>query len=419
MRLQSFKVIASMLVAAAITLGCGGGSSAPPPPGLKAVATESTVTVTWDASPGVEYWLFYAPTVYAPKDNSNMSRWFNLLGGNVILNSANPAVVTGLANDASYSFTVNGRTGGGPGGPAATTVTATPRLAGATWTAGTSATAQDLRGLTYSGTYVAVGTGGAILSSTNASTWTSAVSPTTNTLNGATQFATSVVSGSTLTTTLNYLAVGDAGTVLYSNDAVTWTAKTSGTTKNLYAAANNGTLSVAVGAGGTILTSADSTTWTPATASGTTNDLYAVATAGGVWFATGANGTLVKSTDGLTWTAVATGSTVDFHGFAYGTSVTTTSGLAYVLVGNGGTVLTSPDTTTWTAQVLPGASNLNALVFGAQYVTVGNGGKIFTSTDAVTWTAVTSGTTSNLLALVRGTFMYATTGAAGTNLSSK
>lgn len=418
MRLQSLKVIAAMLVAAVIA-GCGGGSPAPAPLNLKAVATESTVTLTWDATPGVEYWVFYAPTVYAPADNSNMNRWFNLLGGGVLLKTTQPYSITGLLNNNSYSFTVNGRTGGGPGGPAAPTVTATPRLAGGTWTAATAATTQDLRGMAFGGTYVAVGTGGAILTGTTASTWTSLTSPTTNRLNGATYFATSVISNGIISSTANYLIVGDAGTLLYSTDTTTWTAKTSGTTQNLFAAANNGTMSVAVGAGGTIITSTDSTTWTAATATGTTNDLYAVGVANGVWYAAGAGGTLVKSTDGLTWTTVSTGSTVDFHGFAYGSSTATTSALAYVLVGNGGTVLTSPDASTWTAQTLPGAANLNALVYGSQYVTVGNGGQVFTSTDAVTWTAATSGTTSNLLALARGTYMYATVGVAGTNLISK
>jgi hypothetical protein len=421
MRLQSFKVIASLLVAAAITAGCGGGSPAPAPSGLKAVASESTVTVTWDATSGVEYWLFYAPTVFAPKDNSNMSRWFNLLGGSVLLNTASPYAVTGLVNDTSYSFTVNSRTGGGPGGPAATTITATPRLAGGTWTPASAAGTQDLRGMTYSGVnYVAVGNGGAILTSPNAATWTSVTSPTTQTLNGALYFPTYVTANGVTTTTTNYLAVGDAGTILTSTDSATWTAKTSGSTKNLNAAANNGLgLGVVVGAGGTILTSTDGTTWTPATSSGTTNDLYAVSYVSSIWYAAGANGTLVRSTDGLTWTAVATGSSADFHGLAYGASASTTTAVAYVLVGTGGTVLTSADAVTWTSQVLPGVGNLNAVVYGAKYVTVGNGGQIFTSTDAVTWTAVTSGTTSNLLALVRGTYMYATAGVAGTNLTSK
>ena len=425
MRLQSFKVIASLLVAAAITVGCGGGSPAPAPANLKAVATESTVTLTWDATPGVEYWVFYAPTTYAPADNSNMSRWFNLPGGSVLLNVTQPYSVAGLANGVGYSFTVNGRTGGGPGGPAATTVTASPRMAGAIWTPAAAASTQDLRAATFGSTYVAVGNGGTIVSSTNATAWTAVTSPTTQRLNGVSYFPVAATVNGIATTVPNYLAVGDAGTALFSADAVTWTAKTSNTTKNLYAVAGNGgALNVAVGAGGTIMTTVDGTTWTAATSSGTTSDLYAVNYLNGAWFAAGSAGTLVKSTDGLTWTAVATGSTADFRGITYGTTAvttagTTTAGVSYVLVGSGGTVLASTDAVTWTAQTLPGASALNAVIYGSQFVIVGDGGQIYTSVDAITWASVSSGTTNNLLALARGVYMYATVGVAGTNLTSK
>jgi len=426
MRLQSFKVIASLLVAAAIMVGCGGGSPAPAPANLKAVPTESTVTLTWDATPGVEYWVFYAPTVYAPADNSNMSRWFNLPGGAVVLNVSSPYTLTGLGNGVGYSFTVNGRTGGGPGGPAANTVTASPRMGGSIWTPAAAASTQNLRGATYGGTYVAVGNGGTILSSTNATAWTAVTSPTTQTLNGVSYFPVAATVNGVATTVPNYLAVGDAGTALYSSDAVTWTAKTSNTSKNLYAVASNGGgLNVAVGAGGTIVTTVDGSTWTAATSSGTSNDLYTVNYLAGTWFAAGAAGTLVKSTDGLTWTAVTTGSTADFRGMSYGTTAvtsagTTTAGVAYVLVGSGGTVLASTDAVTWTAQTLPGASALNAVVYGSQFVIVGNGGQIYNSVDAITWTSVASASmTSDLLALARGVYMYAAVGVAGTNLTSK
>ncbi|MBC7919302.1 MAG: hypothetical protein H7Y28_15985 [Rhodoferax sp.] len=420
MRLQSLKVIASLLVAAAITVGCGGGSPAPAPTGLTAVASESTVTLTWDTTPGVEYWVFYAPTAFAPKDNSNMSRWFNLLGGAVLLNVRPPYTIAGLANANSYSFTVNGRTGGGPGGPAATTVSATPRLAGGTWTAGTTISTQDFRGLAYGGSYIAVGTGGAIASSADATTWTNVTSPSTQSLNGVAYFPSNVTTDGITTATANYIAVGDAGTVLTTTGTAAWTSKTSGTAKNLYAVASNGLgLSVAVGADGTIITSSDTTTWKPATSSGTTNDLRAVSSISGTWYAAGTNGTLVKSTDGLTWTSVATGSAANFYGITYGASTSTTAAVAFVLVGSGGTVLTSADAVTWTSQVLPGTSKLNAVVYGSQFVTVGDGGKIFTSTDAVTWTAVVTNNTSNLLTLARGSYTYATAGVAGTNLTSK
>jgi hypothetical protein len=192
-------------------------------------------------------------------------------------------------------------------------------------------------------------------------------------------------------------------------------------------ATNYSTLFVAVGTGGAIVTSADGITWAAATSSGTSNDLYAVSYSGGVWLAAGANGTLVKSTDGLTWTAIATGTTADLHGIAFGASTNVALEPAFVLVGTGGTVLTSADlatatTPTWKALTTApaGAGTLNAVVYGSQFVTVGNGGRIYISTDGLAWTAVApTGLTSDLLALARGSLMYAALGTAGTNAISR
>ncbi len=407
MRLQSLKVILSLLVAAFVAAGCGGGSPAAAPSGLKAEATESTLTISWDSTPGVEYWLFYAPTVYAPADNSNMSRWFGLPGGAVLLNVTSPYTLTGLSNVNSYSFTVNGRTGSGPGGPGATTVTASPRLAGSVWKAANAASAADLRGLTYVSSYLAVGTGGAVMSSTDGASWTAVASSTTNHLNAVSYFG-------------NYKTVGDSGTVLTSADAVTWTVQNSGTTKNLYAVASNfSNLNVAVGAAGTIITSADGITWTAATASGTTRDLRAVIFNGSFWLAAGDGGTLLKSTDGLTWTTIESNTTADLRGLAYGSSTDANGTPAFVAVGSGGTVLSSADATTWTTQVLPGAMALNAVTYGTQFVVAGNAGTIFVGTNGKDFTAVTSGVTHDLLAVARGSLMYVATGSAGANLSSR
>jgi hypothetical protein len=280
----------------------------------------------------------------------------------------------------------------------------------------------------FASKYIAVGTSGKIISSTDATTWADVTSPTTNTLNGITSFFTTSTTTGVAVVTGNYIAVGNAGTVLKSVDAATWAAQTSGTTANLNAVATNySTLFVAVGTDGTIVTSTDGITWTAATSSGTTRDLYAVTYSGGVWLAAGANGTLVKSTDGLTWTAVATGTTADLHGIAYGASTNAAFEPAYVLVGNGGTVLTSADlatATTPTWKVLTtapaGAGNLNAVVYGSQFVTVGNGGRIYISTDGLAWTAVApAGLSGDLLALARGSLMYAALGTAGTNAISR
>ena len=73
------------------------------------------------------------------------------------------------------------------------------------------------------------------------------------------------------------VAVGEGGTILTSSDASTWIAQDSGTDRDLEALATDGDLWVVVGAAGTILTSSDGTAWTPQT-SGTDGDLFGVAT---------------------------------------------------------------------------------------------------------------------------------------------
>jgi hypothetical protein len=405
--------LATMICLALAIASCGGGSPAPAATGLKASSGESSAIVSWDMVPGVEYWLFYAPTIVAPADTSDMSKWIiTSSGGGAIVKVASPYTVSGLANGLGYSFTINGRTDGGPGGPAPAPVTATPRLAGTTWTAGQTATATDLRAVVFGTQYIAAGAGGLLISSSdNGATWTSIASPTSKNLNGATIYG-------------DYRIVGDGGVLLSSTDAVTWTQQTTPTTQNLYAIANNGySMNVAVGASGTIITSSDGTTWTAATSSGTAADLYSVTytTYGaGLWVAVGANGTMVTSTDGLSWTAVTTGTTADLRGVTFGYTNTSTLATSFVVVGTGATVLTSTDAATWTNTTLPGASTLNAVRYGSQFVLVGAGGKAFTSTDAATWTASDpTGTTNDLLALTRGYLSYMAVGTAGTNLLAK
>lgn len=415
MSLRFFRVWMAALVVAVLSAACGGGSSAPTPAGLTAVAGETTVTVTWTMDPGVEYWLYFAPTSVAPTNNSSMHDWFGLTGGNVLMKVSSPYVVSGLTNGTSYSFSVNGRISGGPGGAGAPTVSATPRLAGASWTLGTPvATAPDFNSLTLGASYVAAGNAGALYSSTNGTSWTAitAITPTTtNNLNGASYLGT-------------YKVVGDGGVIYTSSDAVTWTARTSGTNKNLYAIASNGVnLNVAVGANGTIITSADGVTWTAATSSATAADLYAVtfsAYSGGTWIAVGAGGTIVTSANGLVWTDTGHAG-LDLRGVASGYNASN-SAITLVAVGANGTALSSTNSTTWTSQPLTGVgtNTMNAVTYGTQFVSVGNGGMTYVSTDGATWTPVTpNATTNNLMAVVRGPLSYVAVGATGTNLLAK
>lgn len=422
MFLRSFKLFLAALLTALLAAACGNGEPAPAPTGLAVNPGESSATITWDMKDGVEYWLFFGPTTYAPSSTSSMQPWFGLPGGNVILKVTSPYVVTGLPNDMSYSFTLNGRTDGGPGGPGAKPVAASARLAGATWSAGANiGNGSDLRslswaittstdGLVTSSRYVAAGAAGTLYTSTDGIAWTAVNSGTSSNFNGAAYFG-------------GFKLVGDGGVVRLSSDAVTWTAQNSGTTQNLYAIANNGlNLNVAVGANGTIITSADGITWTPATTTATNRDLYAVnysALNSGTWLAVGAGGTMVKSTDGLVWSAVTSASSADLRGISYGITNATTGTGTYVAVGTGGTVLSSADGVTWSAQTLTGTGTLNAVMAGAQFIAIGNAGAVFTSTDGLAWTPRVSTISKDLYAIARGNLTYLAVGAGGSNLLAK
>jgi len=428
MFLRSFKLFVAALTAALLSVACGNGEPAPSPTGLTVSAGESSATVTWNMTDGVEYWLFFGPSSVAPTTTSSMQGWFGLPGGNVLLKATSPYVVTGLPDGLNYSFSVNARTNGGPGGPGSTAVTVTPRIAGASWLASSAVSAApDLRSVTFGATagtsttvpvntYVAAGTGGAIYSSLDGTTWSAVNYASSRNINAAAYFGT-------------FKLVGDGGLVLLSSDAASWTAQTSGTTQNLYAIASNSlNLNVAVGANGTIISSVDGITWTAATSSGTTRDLYGVTYAAygtGLWLAVGAGGTMVQSTDALTWSSVASNSLADLRGITYGTMLSTsTAGVItatseFVAVGAAGTVLSSADGANWSTQTLAGAGTLHAVTYGTQYVAVGASGKVFISADGVNWTPAAPVTSQNLYAVTRGALSYSAVGAAGTNLLSK
>jgi hypothetical protein len=400
-------MLVAAILAALLVAGCGSsGNSADAPANVVAVAGDGIITVTWPMASGVDYWLFYANST-----SISTSNWITIPGSISVLGAASPYVATGLANGAVYSFTLNGRTNGGPGGEGTPSVSAIPRLAGtvtaslsAPWTAGTALGANDLRGVTWGTVFVAVGANGAMDSSIDGTTWTALNSAVATNLNAA------VYRGGV------YLAAGDGGTTLYSTDAITWTPRTTGTAYNLNAIATNSGLFLAVGAKGTIVYSGDGVTWTAAANSATANDLYAVTHYGdSLWIAVGANGTLITSTDGSNWKSVTSNTALDLKGVAYGISTATNAAL-FVAVGANGTLITSPDAATWTAQTAIGPNTLSAITYGTQFIAVGANGSIFTSTDGATWAGQPSTTNSNLNAIVHAPYRYSVVGVAGVNL---
>lgn len=402
-------VIAALAVF--VLAGCLGnafnlGNSANPPTDVTLVAGDGSVTVSWTMAPNVQYWIFSAPGDSITTDN-----WTRLSGARATINAVSPQVISGLSNGFNYSFTINARTDGGPGGPGSASVTAIPRLAGAKWSLA-NPLANDLRGTAFGTLFVAVGAHGALYSTPDFNSWTPVTwTAQTNPVSDLPDL-NAVAYG-----TAGYVATGARGAMLLSTDAITWTAQNSGTANNLYAlTSNGGSMYLAAGANGTIINSPDGKTWNAAN-SGTTSDLFGLTYGNGIFVAVGTQGTIRTSTDGTTWQAVASNTTMKLNSVAYG--VNATSSIAtFVAVGEAGTVLTSIDGSTWTVQSPITTNNLASVTYGRQYVTVGDKGTIFTSTDGSTWQAQASGTVNNLTAVGHSPAGYSAVGSGGTNLSA-
>ena len=409
MLFSSLRQTLATLMVAVLVSACGGsGSSAPPPVGgITVVPGDGSATVTWEAVPGVKYWLFYAPS-----KTISTADWTTIPGSRAILDVTSPYVVTGLANGFNYSFTVNGRNGDGAGGPGSPTVTIIPRPAGASWKAGTALGSNTLRSLAYGtaadtkGYYFAVGDGGSTYRSLDGLTWTNLPAASGADMRAAV-FALS-----------KFIVVGVNGSIGYSTDMSTWATAASNTTETLNAVASNGVIAVAVGNNGTLRTTADGVTWINGTVP-TTKNLYGVTySANGVWLAVGAGGTLLTSPDATTWTLVNSGTTADLN--AVGVQAFTI--YTFVAVGSGGTILTSTDKgVTWVPQASGSSANLLAVSPASNQVLVtGEGGTVLTSSNGTTaWTTRNSGTAANLYAAISGFSQYVAVGQNGTNINSQ
>jgi photosystem II stability/assembly factor-like uncharacterized protein len=417
--------------------GCfgSGASSAPQPANVAVAAKDSRVVVTWDSIPGVTYWIFTAVGAgVTPLNCSSMSAC------GTTLYATSPQTVSSLpgtygtfgtvplTNGVQYSFTVNGRINGGPGGPGSPAIEATPRLAGNTWNTGPSAGTTDLRGVAYgAGWFVTAGLGGSSFYSLDGNVWNALSNP------NPTDFYSVAFNGAV------FLGVGANGNVMsLSPGQSAWTKQNSGTNNTLYAIANGNALVVAVGANGTIITTNNSgTSWTTDSSPpgySLYGVAYGVAKGIGTYVAVGAAGTLLYSTDGVTWYRASSPlPTIDLKGVTYGGLDVNGYGV-FVAVGNNGTVLTSEDGVTWTQQtstnILP-TSNLNSVAYTAyrRFMAVGSDGNIYYSeyysngsttvgNGGAVWTQVTPPVaTSSINAITTGgLYDYSAVGAGGLNL---
>lgn len=220
-----------------------------------------------------------------------------------------------------------------------------------------------------SGTTVAVGTDGAVLTTKNGLSYKSSISGTTGNLYG-------IASCFNLN---RFVAVGSAGTIISSENGVNWNVSGYSYNHNFLAIASSSIRFVAVGEGGVIAASTDGDSFTPVTSPVRVN-LNDVCYDGSRFIAVGDGGTIIRSTDGLSWEIVPDiGVSAKLNGVTYSDKAGT-----YVTVGDSGTVLASSDGTTWRLQMTGTASNLLSVAyndFAECFVAVGDGGTVVRSTE--------------------------------------
>lgn len=441
MSLKSLRLRLTALFLSLLVVACGGGtgSSAPAPADFAVAEGNGQVTITWTAAPGVDYWLMYAATATPInlKSPPGLHLWLN--------NVTSPLVIPGLTNGQSYSFAMDARTNGGPGGTQTPSVTKVPRLGGASWVGLSGLPNRDFKGVAYgtasdASVYnIAVGSGAAIYKrpdvGTDVALWTTATTAWADSAGAATA-APSVDFRSAVYTLGQFIAVGANGgtsNVYHSTDLSTWTASATAITSGLNAVASNGSTVVAAGEDGKLWWSTDGATWTPGTRSDAAAPLlypplYGVAyLASGSWAAVGQGGVLLTSADGKAWTR----STATLPLAVAGATLRAIAaiGSTWVAVGEAGTLITSTDSgATWadhsvgTADFFAVNASVTTLASLSQFLVVGGSGVAYSSTsaDASSWTRQSTDPLGRTMYGLWGSAThYVGVGAAGMSVSAR
>lgn len=177
-----------------------------------------------------------------------------------------------------------------------------------------------------------------------------------------------------------YVAVGQAGLVLTSADGVSWSQQRVGTYQDLTSIAYGNSRFVASGTG--LFTSPDGKTWSLVSVYGPAKIIFR----GLYFFGCGYGSNLMKSVDGVTWVSAlmlprSSGGSV---GVAFGNGV-------YVCVLDDGKIFTSPDSVSWTQRYSPvrGRNQITDIAFANdRFVAIGYDGSHYValrSRDGVKW----------------------------------
>jgi hypothetical protein len=249
----------------------------------------------------------------------------------------------------------------------------------------------------------------------------------------------------------HYVAVGETGAIVTSEDGTNWTSQPLRTDSQINAVTFGNGLFVAVGGPGNILTSTNGLHWVPRLQV-PDNYLQAVAYGNGRFVAAGYQ-IAYTSTNGLVWEEAGFVSPYT-HGLAFGNGLfvsagepvgqypfwtssdgvnwepanhqaydypenITYGGGQFVAVGSAGVVLTSMDGQTWIRRTPITTRRLIDVAYGnGRFVAVGARGTMISSTDGAIWSVVNPGTPDRLEGIGYGGGLFVAVGENGTTTTS-
>lgn len=286
---------------------------------------------------------------------------------------------------------------------------------GVDWTTATSNTTSNIRNLAWSDTeYVAIADDGVILTSSDGTNWIELANTLPSDLQSLIWDGSRFIAAGYLNVYLSddgsswttvpltnspppsewvsagdlvwngslYVLVGDRGAIMTSEDALTWTWRSTGNRyylEPLSTIEHNGQYWLAFGYNDKVLISPNGLDWESVAVEDDFR-VHNMTWAGSQWVATELFDGIITSPDGRNWTRY------DPDPSYSNLKSITWNGSVVVGVGDGGKILTSPDGNTWTIQTLPGSPDMVAIAWGdGKFVAVGYTGKVFTSIDGVTW----------------------------------
>ena len=181
----------------------------------------------------------------------------------------------------------------------------------------------------------------------------------------------------------NFVAAGEYGVIMSSQDGLEWYPRDSGVTKNISSITYGNSKFVAVLQSFShepcvVLTSPDGRDWQTQCLQDRDFSLNAVAFGGGRFVAAGSPATILSSPDGIEWNRHYLGIYEDLLAVTYGNGL-------FVAAGDAGKILTSPDGETWTERDSSTTDKIDMLFFTGKYFMALSNYSFVTSEDGITW----------------------------------